>query len=137
MLNNRGLLEDKEDAFEFTRTGRFNPTGEARSALQRIAYGVEDGQLVRYSWNVLDRAQDSEPAKFVMLENIKRVELQFLDASGQWQKSWPLSNEADIQAGAEIFGVKAAPPPQNMPLAIEFTIEMEALGKVVRIIRVS
>lgn len=137
MRDKRGQLVDKEDLFEFTRTGRFNPTGQPRSYLQRIAYGVEDNKLIRYSWNVLDRAQDSEPAKYVLLEKIKRVELRFLDAQGQWQTHWPVSGDKAVPPDPQAFATKKADSQSVLPLAVEITIELEQLGKIVRIVRIS
>ena len=38
----------------FTRTGWANPKGLQRTALQRVAYYLENGTLRREHWNVLD-----------------------------------------------------------------------------------
>ena len=46
---------------QLTRAGWRNPGGRQRSTLQRVGYALEEQQLVRYCWSVLDRAQDSEP----------------------------------------------------------------------------
>ncbi|HSC47386.1 MAG TPA: type II secretion system minor pseudopilin GspJ, partial [Gammaproteobacteria bacterium] len=39
---------------EFTRGGWTNPLGVIRSTQQRVAYALEDGTLVRYTWPELD-----------------------------------------------------------------------------------
>ena len=48
-------------ALELTRSGWSNPLGQRRSELQRVAYVARDDTLYRYYWNVLDRAEDTQP----------------------------------------------------------------------------
>ena len=113
---------------ELTRTGWRNPAGRARSNLQRVAYGLrDDGTLVRAYWNVLDRAQDSEPLESVMLDGVEKLELRFLDADRQWQSSWP-SNPLTGQLSNPASGVP--------PRAIEVTVETKAEGRITRLFRV-
>jgi len=108
---------------ELTRTGWRNPAGRARSHLQRVAYGLRDGALVRAYWNVLDRAQDSQPLESVMLDGVEKLELRFLDDKNKWQDSWPSS-----QLGA--------PPSTVPPKAVEVTLETKAEGRITRLYRV-
>lgn len=108
---------------ELTRTGWRNPAGRARSNLQRVAYGIREENLVRSYWNVLDRAQDSEPLESVMLEGVQKLELRFLNASNGWQDSWP-SNQPG--------GAPSAVPPK----AVEVTLETKAEGRITRLFRV-
>ena len=71
------VLSDFDEAagsrIEFTRHGRHNPAGRARSSLQRIAYQLRKTQLIRESWTVLDRAQDSASHEADMLDGVRRV----------------------------------------------------------------
>ena len=60
-----------DQALEFTRGGWSNPLGRPRSNLQRVAYAWDDRQLRRYVWQVLDRAQDSQPLGQLLLENVE------------------------------------------------------------------
>ena len=78
-----------EYLLEFTRGGWPNPKGVKRSQLQRVGYGVSDERLIRYSWSVLDRAIDSEPRQYALLENVRRLNLRFMDSKGGWHQSWP------------------------------------------------
>ena len=112
---------------ELTRTGWRNPSGRARSNLQRVAYGLRDGTLVRAYWNVLDRAQDSAPLESVMLDGIEKLELRFLDAGNQWQSAWP-SNP--------LTGQSTNPASSASPRAIEVTVETKAEGRITRLFRV-
>lgn len=110
---------------ELTRGGWRNPAGRARSNLQRMAYGLQDGELVRTYWNVLDRAQDSQPVETVLLDGVDKLELRFLDDKKQWRDTWPTTTADSESAG------------DKMPLAIEVSLETEAEGRITRLFRVS
>jgi len=108
------------EVLEFTRGGWRNPAGFARSDLQRIAYTVEDGKFLRLAWSVLDRAQDSEPARQVLFDGVSGVELRFLSTKNEWRASWPESeSNADMQ----------------LPRAIELTVLTEDWGGLTRLFR--
>jgi len=108
---------------EFTRTGWNNPAGRARSNLQRVAYGLRDDKLIRAYWNVLDRAQDSQPLESVLLDGVDKLELRFLDASNAWQLSWPNT----LAGGAANTA---------LPKAVEVTLETKAEGRITRLFQV-
>ena len=60
IVNNTASGDD-EHLIEFSRSGWNNPLGLNRSEIQRVAYDVtEEGELKRYYWLVLDRAEDSQ-----------------------------------------------------------------------------
>ncbi len=107
---------------EFSRTGLRNPTGRPRSHLQRVAYGLKDNKFVRLSWPVLDRAQNSESAEMVLLEDVNSLELRFLHPVGRWQTEWP-----PLAADEE--------PEIPLPRAVEVSIEIEGWGRIVRLFR--
>jgi general secretion pathway protein J len=104
-----------------TRAGWENPLNQPRSTLQRVAYGLEDEKLYRYSWAMLDRAQGSEPAKVVLLEQVRSFKLRFLDQKHGWQEQWP-ARSADNA------------PLLAMPLAVELTLELDEWGTFRRLI---
>jgi len=118
---------------EFTRGGWRNPAGRARSNLQRVAYGVHENKLIRVYWNVLDRAQDSVLLETVLLDGVRRMELRFLSVQDssqqtgldnqQWIDAWP-GNALGDQASDEL------------PKAVEVTLETEAEGRITRLFRV-
>lgn len=110
------------DVLQLTRGGWSNPAGHARSTLQRVGYVFEDQHLVRYVWPALDRAQDSEPLQQQLAGHIEHMELRYLDASNEWQLQWP-KDEAATAADA--------PPPQDLPKAVEVRIEHEHYGPLV------
>lgn len=113
------------DWIEFTHDGWANPTAATRSELQRVAYTVRDKQLVRDSWQVLDRAPDSKPYEAPLLDKVKSLQLRYLDAAGNWQESWP-SQQSDNTS-----------PQQQLPLprAVEVTLELERWGTIRRLFR--
>lgn len=108
---------------ELTRTGWRNPAGHARSNLQRVAYGLRDGNLLRVYWAVLDRAEDSQPLESVLLDGVEKLELRFLNEAGQWQDSWP----------SRLLG---QPTDVSPPRAVEVTLETKAEGRITRLFRV-
>ena len=74
---------------QITRGGWSNPAGQPRSSLRRIGYQLEEQELVRYAWAVLDRAQNSEPVEQSLLDNVTEMQLRYLGADAEWQDSWP------------------------------------------------
>ncbi len=108
---------------ELTHAGWPNPGQLSRSHLQRVAYAVRDGVLLRLSWAVLDRAQDSVPLEQRLLEGIGDPQLQFLDANGVWQPSWPAAGTAPADAGV-------------LPRAVELSWEVQGWGRIVRLFRI-
>jgi len=77
------------DGVEFSRAGHANPAGFLRSDLQRIAYVPDQDTLIRRTWRVLDRAQDSLPDEEVLVEGMQQFTIRFLDESDEWQDNWP------------------------------------------------
>ena len=80
------------------------------------------GQLIRYIWYMLDRAQDSTPFEVVVLDGVKQFEFRYLDAQQEWQSSWP--NELGPN------------PDKSPPRAVEVIVETEEFGQIKRKFRV-
>lgn len=115
---------------EFTRGGRPNPAGFSRSGLQRVAYVLKDETLVRLSWPVLDRGDDTEPYERELVGEVQELELRFLDAKGEWQVAWP-PDPALNDTG------EAVDPELRRPRAVEITLVVDGLGEVPRLFRVA
>lgn len=119
------VLSDFDEAagsrIEFSRQGLQNPAGKARSSLQRVAYQLRERQLIRKSWAVLDRAQDSEAYEAEMLDGVKRFEVHFIGSSGERITNW----QANPALG------------EYLPRAVEVTLELEGWGKITRLYRVA
>lgn len=116
----RGQMTGGEAGLEFTSGGWRNPLGRPRSSMQRIGYTVEDRQLVRYNWLVLDRAQDSEPLQQTLASDITGFSLRYLDAANKWQETWPPENAS--------FNPETTEP--ELPRAVEVTLDHEYFGEI-------
>ena len=112
------LIVQPDGSVEFTRSGWRNPLSQPRSALERVAYQFDEGRLLRRSWRVLDRAQESEPVEVAVLDQVDDAEWRFLDAKLEWHDAWP--------AVAALVGSPPSPP----PLAVELTLQVKDLGEV-------
>ncbi len=110
---------------ELSRSGRANPMALPRSHLQRVGYEVQEDQLLRKVWPVLDQAVDTVAYEGVMLTGIKAVDLRFMDANKQWQTQWPDPN---------LSGTGQSLP--AMPRAVEVSIDLEDWGRIRRIFEV-
>jgi len=109
---------------EFTRDGYPNPAGYPRSNLQRVAWLVDDGRLLRRSWRVLDRSQDSLPDEQALIEGVQGFSLRYLDESKKWSQSWPPSTAVSAPASAPAGATVA----KKWPLAVEVTLSLDDLG---------
>lgn len=108
------LILEEEGTIEFTRLGWRNPLQQARSDEQRVAYFFDEDEksLIRLFWPVLDRAQDSEPVRQVLLTNVERAEFEVIAADGSRFSYWPQNNQqegAGPQAAAVTLRLEAPP----------------------------
>ena len=78
-----------EFALEVTRGGWPNPAGLPRGTLQRVAWRIEDDELLRYHWNVLDPTLANEPVITQMIEDVESILFRFRTAGGEWTEQWP------------------------------------------------
>jgi len=100
---------------EFSRAGHPNPAGFLRSDLQRVAYVPDQDTLLRQTWRVLDRAQDSRPDEQVLVEGVNRFSMRFLNAANEWLESWPPPS-----------GLSATT--EGLPQAVEVVLELDNMG---------
>ena len=97
-----------------------------RSALQRVAYRLEDEVLYRDYWGVLDQAQDSQPVTQTLLRGVLELRVRFLDAGNQWNDEWPVA--AAAESGAR---------PANLPKGIEVVLRQANYGEIRRVFPVA
>lgn len=115
------LMQQGSDVLiEFTRSGNPNPAGLIRSSLQRVRYVLEDGTLIRLSWDQVDHLQGTEPVSLPLLDNLENVTFKLLDKNNQPQSHWGDSDAT----GA-------------LPVAVEVELEHKKWGKIRRLIPVS
>jgi general secretion pathway protein J len=113
-----------EFALELTRSGGFNPTGLTRSALRRVAYGVREGTLLRYSWAVLDRGDDRTGLARELVDGVEGFSVRFLHPAQGWRDSWPPASDEQSTVGV-------------LPRAVELRVVVQGTGEIRRIIRVA
>ena len=117
------LLADVRNLYvlELTRGGYANPLGVPRATAQRVAYRVDEGELVRTQWPALDNPLSIEPRERVLLENVERFEVRFLvEGRDNWIAEWP-------PLGGSGGG---------RPRAVELIIEHEQWGEIRRLIEI-
>ena len=114
-----------EFALQLTHGGWPNSANLPRSTLQRTAYRIEDGELLRFHWNVLDRTVNNVPVRTVMLEDVSSLTFRFLQSDGDWSDQWPP------------LASQAGPPTSNLPRAVEILLTLEDEGELSRIVEVS
>jgi len=125
--NNYIMAGEGGDVFiEFSRGGRRNPAQLQRSHLQRVAYKLEENTLSRLHWPHLDRTQEMQAYESVLLEDVENASIRFLDNSNEWHNEWPPLS-ATGQPGDAAVALSA----------IEFTLELQDWGELVRIFQVS
>ena len=113
---------------EFTRNGWLNSGAHSRSNLQRVAYGLVDGALVRKHWLHLDRAGAGRPLEQIVLAGVTEFSMEFLDADGHWRNSWPPETSV---AGAPVAN------DSMLPKALAITLDLEGWGKIKRIFMIT
>ncbi|HEX7045726.1 MAG TPA: type II secretion system minor pseudopilin GspJ [Burkholderiales bacterium] len=119
-----------EPAVEFTRGGILVPNGFTAD-LQRIGYQLIDGELMRLTWPVLDRAPATEPERVPLLSNVEEFEVRFYQ-NGAWLDRWPPLGGAP--AAPPSGGAPAAfAPPGWAPPAVEVTLKIEGRPRYTRV----
>ena len=109
-------------ALELTHNGWPNSAGVPRSTQQRTAYRIEDDELVRYHWNVLDRTANSVPVATVLLDEIDSLTFRFLQFNDEWVDQWPP------------IAAAAAANAHVLPRAVEITLVLPDEGELTRVV---
>ena len=112
-------------AIEMTRSGWNNPMILPRSTLQRAAYRLEDDELVRYHWTVLDRTLSNEPVSVVLLDGVESIQFRFFEADGEDTDQWPPPS----QTGQAYVRYR--------PRAVEIILRLEDEGEITRLVEVA
>ena len=121
----------------FSRNGWTNiqPERFQRSQLQRVNYHLDGDKLMRYSWQMMDRYNDSEMQEIMLLDHVKSFQVRAMEqdlqqATGggmpdlsktKWSDAWP-------KPGDVMMTISDA-----LPYALEVTIELEGWGKIRRV----
>ncbi|WP_126452309.1 type II secretion system minor pseudopilin GspJ [Sulfuriflexus mobilis] len=120
--------EGMQTVIELSVAGRRTLPGETRGSLQRISYVLRGDALLRLSWPVLDRAQDTTAHESSLLDGVEDLQLRYLTEDGDWLTQWP-------PVASATPAVAALPP--ALPRAIELNIELKHWGSLRRLYRVA
>lgn len=114
-----------EFALEVTHGGWGNPAGLPRSTLQRAAYRIEDDELVRYHWTVLDRTFANQPIATILLDEVQSLVFRYLQVDGEWSEAWP------PQGAQGAAGLRAR------PRAVEIVLTLADEGEITRLVEMA
>lgn len=115
----------RDYAIELTHGGWNNPAGLPRGSQQRSAYRLEDNELVRYHWNVLDRTFSNEAVATILLDDVESMFFIFYDDSGASSETWPPQSAV------------GASPARIRPRAVEIILSLEDVGEITRLVEVA
>lgn len=91
---------------EFTTAGYTNPDAIAsRSTLRRVAYIWRQGDLIRVTWNALDRPPHITAMHRVLLHHVKNFYLNYVNDKGQLTEVWASDSPVTAPPAAIIVNV--------------------------------
>ena len=112
----------------------FDALAYSKSALSQIEYQLQEGRLLRTRLPALMNMQSNEdkeePFGEVLLEDIQKFEVRFLDAGTAKLKEWPMVDRWSRQWPARGMSSNA------LPWAIWVSIEGEQIGRIERLVEV-
>lgn len=112
-------------AVELTRGGWTNPMALPRGTQQRAAYRLEDDELIRYHWNVLDHTFSNEIIGVSLLDGVNGVAFLFMQENGDWTDQWPPSGREGP------LGLRLR------PRAVQIVLDLVDEGEITRIVEVA
>ncbi len=117
---------DGEYVIKMTRSGWRNPAPESlppRSSLQRVGYALNNDRLVRHYWPQVDVAQQVKPKKRLLIDQIEKLDIRFMDEAKEWHTQWPPLNVGTVDLLPN-------------PIAVEVSLVSEDLGELKRLFAV-
>ena len=111
-----------EFALQVTRGGWTNPAGLPRGTMQRVAYRLEEDQLVRYYWTVLDRTYDNDAIATVLLDDVESLYFRYYDAAGEPSEVWPPRGQPGLR---------------SRPRAVEIVLTLPDEGEITRLLEIA
>jgi general secretion pathway protein J len=116
---------NQEIFFEFTRAGVVNPYSlQNRSTLQRVMYHFDGSTLSRVFWKGLDRTKDTPRETQILLTSVKSFNISLI-------------KKQDQNNNPQAANPQSADPQQQLPTAIELSLESETFGFVSRFIKLA
>lgn len=91
---NVAALKGNAHTLEFTHGGLSNPLGLlSRSTLQRTRYEIKNHNLMRISWQVLDRTSESKADERILLHDVENAQFDYVDHEGHLKTEWPVDSQ--------------------------------------------
>lgn len=118
----------------FTRAGWHNPNARPRSNLQRVNYRLEDEALWRDTYDVLDRAGNSEPQSVLLLDDVEYLGVAFLPSLDALQRD-RASVELETANWDDNWVRDPSLPEDTLgaPVAVEISLQLNDWGEIRRI----
>ena len=108
------MHDDATETLEFSRGGVSNPLAQHRSTLQRDAYQIKQGRLIRVTWPVLDQVTNTMPTSRILLKDVTYIKWEFLGNDNRFYAGWPVSGANN----------------QPLPKAVQLTLTLHKLGTI-------
>lgn len=108
-----------------TRAGWSNPIGLPRTELERVAYVLDNGTLVREHWDVLDGTLSSLPVKRNLLKHVRSASFQYMSMTHSWVDNWPPAATGGENVPDSLDRMR--------PLAVQVVLDTQQWGRITRI----
>lgn len=109
IINSKGGIDaafiGTSDSIHLTRAGLANPHAALpRSSLQRVGYRIDNHQLIRETWQVLDQTAKSLPDNQHTMSSVLALQFSFLTEQRQFVDRWPPegSTQAKLPLGVRV-----------------------------------
>jgi general secretion pathway protein J len=112
-------------ALELTHGGWSNPIALPRGTMQRSAYRIEEDELIRYHWRVLDRTFSNEPVSVALIDGVESIVFLFMQTDGEWTEQWPPANQSGPLGN------------RLRPRAVSIVLTLENEGEITRLLEVA
>jgi general secretion pathway protein J len=109
----------QDGALVLTRTA-FAADPGATGSPRRLGYRLRGTTVELLAWTVLDQGPRTEPAVVAALNEVKQMDVRFLDHRGQWHLQWPPPG--------------ASAPHKAIPAGVELALTLATGERVVRLI---
>lgn len=110
-----------ENIVRLSRGGWRNPVPVPRGTLQRVQYRLEDENLIREYWPVMDYPLGTEPRSEIVLEGVVDIEVEYLDNAAQWTTQWPPLSQ--VASTTFVY-----------PQAVRIRFELASWGEIERVV---
>lgn len=114
----RGVPAVKSNEEAHLSVTRFHQgSGLTTGTPQRVGYSFAPPEVALLVWPTLDIAPRTRPERITVLEGVREASARYLDKAGVWHAAWPSGNARD-----------------EMPLAVELTLDIDGAGRITRLI---